>query len=158
MLTGRRRRNKPRKIVSFRLLPLGRRANISFIRCDGGNRRWGACPALIDRTTRWTEAIPLAADTAADCASTLLNGWIQCFGVPSTITSDRRPQFTSALWDTLCRLLSIKHSSTTVHHPQANGLVECFHRRPKDTVPGPLAPPMHAPTLGDAGNKGGMER
>jgi hypothetical protein len=31
---------------------------------------------VIDRTTRWPEAIPLAAVTAADCAAALLRGWI----------------------------------------------------------------------------------
>ncbi len=66
------------------------------------------------------------------CAAALLSGWIQRFRVPTTITSDRGPQFTSALWDSLCRLLSIKHSPTTAYHPQANGLVERFHRRLKD--------------------------
>jgi transposase InsO family protein len=58
-------------------------------------------------------------------------GWVQRFGLPSTITSDRGPQFTSALWSALCRLLDIRHSPTTAYHPQSNGLVERFHRRLK---------------------------
>jgi len=89
---------------------------------------------IIDRTTRWPEAVPLSSVTAADCASALLEGWIQRFGVPATITSDRGPQFTSSLWSALCRLLSITHSPTTAYHPQANGLVERCHRRLKDAL------------------------
>jgi len=89
---------------------------------------------IIDRTTRWPEAIPLAAITAADCAAALLQGWVQRFGVPSSITSDRGPQFASSLWASLCSLLSISHSQTTAYHPQSNGLVERFHRRLKDAL------------------------
>ena len=72
--------------------------------------------------------------TAADCAAALLQGWIQRFGVPDTITNDRGAQFTSAVWAALCSLLSIQHIQTTAYHPQANGLVERFHRRLKDAL------------------------
>ncbi|MFN9906222.1 MAG: DDE-type integrase/transposase/recombinase, partial [bacterium] len=89
---------------------------------------------MVDRTTRWPEAVPLASTTAADCAAALLQGWIQRFGVPGIITSDRGPQFTSSLWAALCSLLAIKHTQTTAYHPQSNGLVECFHRRMKDAL------------------------
>jgi len=89
---------------------------------------------MVDRTTRWPEVVPLASTTAADCAAALLQGWIQRFGVPGIITSDRGPQFTSSLWAALCSLLSIKHTQTTAYHPQSNGLVERFHRRMKDAL------------------------
>ncbi len=89
---------------------------------------------MIDRTTRWPEVFPLSSVAAADCAAALLQGWIQRFGVPSTITSDRGPQFTSQLWAALCKLLSINHVQTTAYHPQANGLVERMHRRLKDAL------------------------
>jgi hypothetical protein len=46
----------------------------------------------------------------------------------------RGPQFTSALWAALCRLLDITHIPTTAYHPQSNGLVERFHRRLKDAL------------------------
>jgi hypothetical protein len=89
---------------------------------------------VMDRTKRWPEAIPLTSITAPDCAVALLQGRIQRFGVPDTITSDRGPQFTSSLWASLCSLLSIKHTQTTAHHPQSNGLMERFHRRLKDAL------------------------
>ncbi len=84
---------------------------------------------MVDRTTRWPEVVPLSSTTAADCAQALLTGWIQRFGVPSIITSDRGPQFTSAVWAALCSLLSISRATTTAYHPQSNGIVERFHRR-----------------------------
>jgi hypothetical protein len=89
---------------------------------------------IVDRTTRWPEAVPMSSTTAADCAAALFAGWIQRFGVPDTITSDRGAQFTSALWAALCRLLDIRHLSTTAYHPQSNGMVERFHRRLKDAL------------------------
>ncbi len=89
---------------------------------------------IIDRTSRWLEAIPLASITAADCARAPFAGWVSRFGVPATITSDRGAQFTSALWAGLCSLLNIQHSPTTAYHPQSNGLVEWFHRRLKDAL------------------------
>jgi hypothetical protein len=64
----------------------------------------------------------------------LLSGWIQRFSVPSAITSDRGPQFTSAVWSALCSLLNITRSTTTAYHPQSNGIVERFHRRLKDAL------------------------
>jgi hypothetical protein len=89
---------------------------------------------MIDRTTRWAEAVPLAAITAADCAKALAAGWIARFGVPDVITSDRGAQFTSTLWASLCNILNITRNTTTAFHPQANGMVERWHRRLKDDL------------------------
>jgi hypothetical protein len=89
---------------------------------------------VVDRTTRWPEAFPLASITAADCAKAFFSGWVARFGVPAVITSDRGAQFTSSLWAALCQLLNISHSTTTAYHPQSNGLVERFHRRLKDAL------------------------
>jgi transposase InsO family protein len=89
---------------------------------------------IIDRTSRWVEAVPLAAITAADCAKALFEGWITRYGVPAAITSDRGAQFTSAVWKSVCQLLNISHHSTTSFHPQSNGMVERWHRRLKDSL------------------------
>jgi transposase InsO family protein len=89
---------------------------------------------VLDKTTRWPETIPLAAMTAADCAAGFFHGWVQQFGIPATITSDRGPQFASSLRSALCYLFNISHVQTTAYHPQANGAVERFHRRLKDAL------------------------
>ena len=62
------------------------------------------------------------------CADALIRGWIARFGVPTNLTSDRGAQFTSSLWAELGKTLAIKNTNTTAYHPQANGLVERFHR------------------------------
>jgi transposase InsO family protein len=89
---------------------------------------------MVDRTSRWAEAIPLSNTSAQHCAEALFSGWIARFGVPSAITSDRGSQFTSAIWRLVCVRLGIKHISTTAFHPQSNGMVERFHRSLKDAL------------------------
>ena len=52
---------------------------------------------IIDRTTRWPEAIPINTTSTSECAKTLIRHWISRFGVQLDMTSDRGPQFTSVL-------------------------------------------------------------
>jgi transposase InsO family protein len=87
---------------------------------------------VMDRCSRWPEALPLSSTTSAACAFAFIAGWISRFGVPSSITSDRGPQFTSSLWSAVCTQLGVSHTLTPAYHPQANGVVERFHRRLKD--------------------------
>jgi cleavage and polyadenylation specificity factor subunit 1 len=88
----------------------------------------------VDRFTRYPVAIPMRKATAEDCARALLEGWIQHFGVPCTIVSDRGRQFESSLWAELSRFLGIHHQTTTAYHPQSNGMVERMHRQMKDAL------------------------
>jgi cleavage and polyadenylation specificity factor subunit 1 len=102
----------------------------------------------VDRSTRWAEALPLAATTAAACADAFIAGWIARFGVPTHVTSDRGVQFTSAFWAAIMSRLGISHKLTTAFHPQSNGAVERFHRRLKDSLRARLAGsdwPSHLP-------------
>ena len=94
---------------------------------------------FIDRSTRWVKVIPLSSTTATACADALVAGWIACFGVPATVTTDRGVQFTSDIWAVLCKRLGINHITATAYHPQANGLVERFHRQLKDSLQARLA-------------------
>jgi transposase InsO family protein len=61
------------------------------------------------------------------------------FGVPSVITSDRGPQFSSAVWAAFTAKLGILHYMTSAYHPQCNGLVERVHRRIKEALKARLA-------------------
>jgi len=89
---------------------------------------------IMDRSTRWPEAVPIAGISARECAEAFLVHWVARFGVPSTLTSDRGPQFTSAVWRALCQLLHVDHVLTTAFHPQSNGLLERFHRQLKSAL------------------------
>ena len=83
---------------------------------------------MIDRTSRWPEAVPLSSITAESCARAFISTWISRFGVPALLTSDRGAQFTSAVWSEVCSVLGISHIQTTSFHPQSNGMIERFHR------------------------------
>lgn len=88
----------------------------------------------IDRFTRWPTAIPLRGTSSESVAKALVESWISIFGVPSTITTDRGSQFTSALFRELSQLLGSTHIRTTAYHPAANGMVERFHRHLKSSI------------------------
>ena len=72
--------------------------------------------------------------TAEATAEAYLQGWVQYYGVPETITTDKGTQFTSQTWNNLLCFLGTKHITTTSYHPQSNGLVENVHRRLKDAL------------------------
>ena len=50
---------------------------------------------IIDRTTKWPEAIPIAEATSEVVLQAFLDHWISRFGIPVTVMSDRGAQFTS---------------------------------------------------------------
>jgi hypothetical protein len=102
---------------------------------------------MVDRSTRWAEAVPVASMSSKACAEALFVGWIARFGVPVSITSDRGTQFASEFWAHMCEVLGIQHQMTTAYHPQANGLVERFHRQPKNSLQARLCGPDWASHL-----------
>ena len=89
---------------------------------------------MIDRHTRWPEAIPLTEITAQSVAETLLTGWIARFGIPKRITTDQGRQFESQIFKYLCKTLGISHHRTTAYHPAANGRIERWHRSLKTSL------------------------
>ena len=54
--------------------------------------------------------------------------------MPAHITTDRGVQFTSTLWQDLCKAFGSTLHFTTAYHPQSNGMVERFHRSLKNAL------------------------
>ena len=88
----------------------------------------------VDRFSRWPVAIPLRDITAESVADAFAHGWVAAHGVPSSITTDRGSQFSSEIWSQLLSSWGIRSHMTTAYHPEANGLVERFHRRLKEAL------------------------
>jgi hypothetical protein len=75
--------------------------------------------------------VPLTGVTAEKCADAFVETWVARYGVPRVVTTDRGSQFTSAAWACMAKAVGFQHMTTFAYHPQANGLVERFHRQLK---------------------------
>lgn len=92
------------------------------------------CLTMIDRFSRWPEAIPISDQTANTVAETFYNNWIARFGVPRIITTDQGSQFESALFQSLAKLIGCERTRTSAYHPASNGILERWHRSLKAAI------------------------
>ncbi|KAL1509078.1 hypothetical protein ABEB36_003876 [Hypothenemus hampei] len=92
------------------------------------------CLTMMDRFSRWPEAIPLKDISADTVATAFYTHWIARFGCPKTITTDQGTQFESALFRSLTNLVGAKRIHTTPYHPCSNGLIERWHRALKSSL------------------------
>ena len=92
------------------------------------------CITIMDRFTRWPEAIPVSDISADTVSSVIYKEWICRYGCPSRITTDQGRQFESDLFNALMRLLGVCKIRTTAYHPQSNGLIERWHRSLKNAL------------------------
>ena len=89
---------------------------------------------IIDRHTRWPEAYPLKDITTNTVTKTFIQNYISRFGVPTTITVDQGVQFTSKVFSEINKILGTNKIHTSPYHPQANGMIERFHRTLKSSI------------------------
>ena len=61
---------------------------------DGGSRY---ILTMVDRTTRWPEAVPIPETSEETILQAFLSTWVARFGIPRTVTTDRGAQFSSTL-------------------------------------------------------------
>ena len=98
------------------------------------SRGYAYLMVVVDRFSRFFQAIPLKGITAEECASALTHHWISFFGCPTDIFCDRGTQFTSTLWKQLCDFLGCRLHHSTAYHPQAQGTVERVNRTLKTAL------------------------
>ncbi|MBW0567785.1 hypothetical protein O181_107500 [Austropuccinia psidii MF-1] len=72
--------------------------------------------------------------TAMDTALLIWNRVISHTGLFEDIISDRDPEFTSALWTNLNKLLGTKKSFSIAYHPQTDGLAERMIQTLEDMI------------------------
>ena len=89
---------------------------------------------MIDRATRWIEAVPLVEMTAANVARAFIESWVSRFGVPLIIMTDQGRQFESELFQHLSSILGFSRLRTSAYRPCANGFLERSHRTLKSIL------------------------
>lgn len=80
---------------------------------------------VVDRLTKFRHFIPCKGTANAEEVARLFrdNVW-RSHGLPETIVSDRGPQFISAFWSHLNKILRTRALLSTAHHPQTDGQTE----------------------------------
>lgn len=92
------------------------------------------CLTMIDRFSRWPEAVPLKDITADTVATAFYTQWIARFGAPTTITTDQGAQFESQLFNALTDLIRCTRIRTTAYHPASSKIIERWHRSLKTAL------------------------
>ena len=83
---------------------------------------------VICQFTKWLEAYPLADQTAETVAKAVVNNFISRFGIPEQLHTDQGRNFTSRVFEGICRLLEITKTRTTPYRPCSNGQIERYNR------------------------------
>lgn len=78
---------------------------------------------IVDALTKFVKLYPVESTKAYDNLH-LLQSFINTYGVPRQLVSDRGSTFTSEQWREFCGSLGIKHTLTSTRWAQANGQAE----------------------------------
>lgn len=89
---------------------------------------------IVDRFSRWPEAVRIPDVSVETIVRALYTGWISRYGIPDFVTTDQGRQFEAALFKSFSLLLGFKRVRTSAYHPAANGLIDRFHRPLKATI------------------------
>lgn len=89
---------------------------------------------MIDRATRWAEAIPTDDTSAESIAKIFYENWIARFGSPRVVTSDQGRNFESRLFNKLLNTFGTERTRSSPYNPKANGMIERWHRSLKTSL------------------------
>jgi len=79
---------------------------------------------VIDSTTLWPEAFATESTSATEVADILFKEIVCRYGAMRQILTDQGSSFRNKLIDELCKVLKIKHTYSSPHHPSGDGKVE----------------------------------
>lgn len=80
---------------------------------------------VVDRFSKMAHFIPLARlPSARALASLFIQDIFRLHGLPSSVVSDRGPQFMAKFWRVFCLSLKITVSLSSAYHPESNGQTE----------------------------------
>jgi hypothetical protein len=126
-----RRSENPRDLPPGLLNPLPvpqrpwQHISMDFQSLTKDKRGYDSVFVVVDRLGKRPFSMPCTKDiTAKGMAQLYINTVYRTYGPPDSITSDRGPQFISAFWDELCKILGVKLKLSTAYHPQTDGQTE----------------------------------
>jgi IS30 family transposase len=84
---------------------------------------------VVDRFSKYAHFISLGHPyTAASVARAFFDGIVRLHGFPSSIVSDRDPDFAGHVWRDLFGLAGVKLRMSTTFHPQTDGQSEVVNK------------------------------
>ncbi len=89
------------------------------------------CLVIIDKFSKWVEAIPTRNNSANTVARVVANQILPLWGAPIQIESDQGTHFTGQVMKQICQMLNIKQSFHIPYRPQSSGMVERANRTPR---------------------------
>ena len=81
---------------------------------------------IVCMLTGYAGPVPLrkGAATGQHCDNALYARWLDVFGVPTSMLTDRGPQFVSQFWEQMCECLGVLHKTCLVGRHKGNGKCE----------------------------------
>ncbi len=98
--------------------------------------KWGYryCLVIIDKFSKWVEAIPTRNNSANTVARVVTNQILPLWGAPIQIESDQGTHFTGQVMKQICQMLNIKQRFHIPYRPQSSGMVERANRTIKESI------------------------
>ncbi|XP_049829083.1 protein NYNRIN-like [Schistocerca gregaria] len=94
----------------------------------------GYLMTMIDRYTRWPEAVPMDNILVEMLAAAFTSKWLARFGCPLRITTNGGRQFESELFMQTAKFCGYSHHKTTACHLDSNGMLERLHHTLKSAL------------------------
>ena len=127
-ICGRMKAWRERKQGFLKPLPipdrLWREISVDFITGLPESEGYTNLMVITDRLSKGILLELMRITEAKDVARVFLRTFYRQHGLPAAITSDRGPQFVSALWKRICQLLGIVRRLSTAYHPETDGATE----------------------------------
>ncbi len=89
---------------------------------------------IIDKFSKWVEAIPTRNNSANTVARVVANQILPLWGAPIQIESDQGTHFTGQVMKQICQMLNIKQRFHIPYRPQSSGMVERANRTIKESI------------------------
>ena len=83
---------------------------------------------VVDYCTKYAEAIPIPDKSCQTVTEAVFENIFCRYGMAKELLTDKGGEFTGRYFNDICKILKIKHVTTTAYHPQTDGLVERFNR------------------------------